>query len=415
MSVERDPNLLIASWLDEGPMELPPDTRRAIETAARTMPQRRRGFGRSWRLPAMNGLLRPAALVAVFLISLIGAVGFGAFRGSSGGPLATATATPTATPSPTTAPSPTPQPLLGRLAYVRTDAETGFYGTFLGVYTSNADGTGAKEFDLPGEHDGAYWSPDGSKLLLANSDPRGGSGFRPAIVNADGSGYRRLETPGSFGDMYCSAWSPDGSRVLCGIADAKDPTVAGIITIDAATGTDIVRISSGAYPGVKGTTSECGGGDSPGAYSPDGTKVVFVRHRCGKKPDPVKGEAAAIYIANADGSGEPSQIVAMGQINSGEPQVSWSPDGQWLLFSNGALYIAHPDGTAYRNIIVDIPMGSYLYSPTWSPDGTRIAFSAWIPGGKTDLWTTTADGNDARPLTNDVFSEDLVSWGPVAP
>lgn len=411
MSIERDPNLLIASWLDEGPTELPPDTRRAIETAARTMPQRRSGFGRSWRLPDMNGLLRPAALVAVFLISLIGAIGFGAFRGSSGGPLATATVTP----SPTEVPSPTVQPLIGRLAYVRTDAKVGFYGNVLGLYTANADGTGVTKLALPGEHDGAYWSPDGTKLLLGNSEPTGGIGYRPAIVGADGSGYRKLDTPGSFGDMYCSAWSPDGSRILCGIADEKDVSVAGIITIDAATGTDIVRISSGAYPGVKGATSECGGGDSPGAYSPDGTKVAFVRHRCGTKPDPGKDEAAGIYVANADGTGSPRQIVAMGQINSSEPQISWSPDGQWLLFSNGGLFIAHPDGTAYRLIVTDMKMGSFIYSPAWSPDGTRIVFSAWREGDTADLWTTTAEGNDARRLTTDIYSEDLVSWGPAAP
>ena len=208
--------------------------------------------------------------------------------------------------------------------------------------------------------------------------------------------------------MSCDAWSPDGSKILCGWSSDTDP--GGIVTLDVATGAVVAHISSGAFPGVKGTKSECGGGDSSGAWSPDGSKVVFVRHRCGTKPDPVQAEEAAIYLANADGSGTPQEIVTMGQINSSEPQISWSPDGQWLLFSNGGLFMAHPDGTAYRTILVDVTMGSYLYSPTWSPDGARMAFSAWREGQTTDLWTTLADGTNARRLTNDSASEDSISW-----
>jgi Tol biopolymer transport system component len=413
MTTERDPNLLIATWLEEGPTALPPETRRAIETAARTMPQRRLGFGRPWRFSTVNGALRPTLLVAVILVSVVGFAVYGRLRPTQ------SIGTPTAIPSASLPAAPSDSPaapvvsLQGRIAFTRYDAKAGMYGNYLGTFVANADGSGAVRLGFPTVSDGVEWSPDGTKLLLGNSPPQDGMGFRPVIINPDGSGYRRLNTPGRFSDMYCSAWSPDGSLLLCGIADATDERVGGIVTVDVATGAIVRRLSSGANPGVKGTTSECSGGDSPGAFSPDGTEIAFVRHQCGSKPDPVADEQAGIYVADADGSGSPRLIVNMGVVDSGEPQVRWSPDGQWLLFgSDGAPYLIHPDGSGLQSIGTSLQMGTYQYSPAWSPDGSRIIFSAWREGQTTDLWTTKADGTDARRLTNDAASEDSISWTP---
>ena len=51
MNDARDPNLIIDSWLDEGPTDLPESTRRAITTSVRTVNQKR-GFGLPWMRPA---------------------------------------------------------------------------------------------------------------------------------------------------------------------------------------------------------------------------------------------------------------------------------------------------------------------------------------------------------------------------
>src|SRR5689334_20791789 len=261
MTTERDPNLLIASWLEEGPRDLPPETRRAIETAVRTMPQRRLGLGRSWRFPTVNGSLRPTLLVAAILISVVGVAVYGRLRPIDpvGGPAVTAS--PLASVPPSTTPRPTLEPIAGRVAFTRYDTVNGMYGRNLGTFVGKADGTGMVKLDLPVVSDGVQWSPDGTQLLLGNTPPSDGLGWRPAIVRPDGTGYRRLPTPGTFSDMFCSAWSPNGKRLLCAIADNDDPTVAGIVTIDATTGGDMQRLSSHAFPGVKGTKSECGGGD----------------------------------------------------------------------------------------------------------------------------------------------------------
>jgi hypothetical protein len=110
MSTERDPNAVIAAWLDEGPTELPDQHRRAIVTAIRTIPQRRQGLGLPWRFPTMNGYTRFALVAAAVAVVALG--GIYLFNpgppGSLGGP--GPAPTPTPTPTPTAAPSPTSLP-----------------------------------------------------------------------------------------------------------------------------------------------------------------------------------------------------------------------------------------------------------------------------------------------------------------
>lgn len=103
MTTPRNPDLIVADWLDEGPTQMPSTTRRAIVTAVRTTPQARRGLGRSaWR-PLMSRLVPLAGAAAVV-------VGIGLFAilapqlpNGAGGP-----AVPPASASPTAAPSPSP-------------------------------------------------------------------------------------------------------------------------------------------------------------------------------------------------------------------------------------------------------------------------------------------------------------------
>ena len=42
MNQPRDPDAIIATWLDDGPIELPDETRRAISVGLRTQPRLRR-------------------------------------------------------------------------------------------------------------------------------------------------------------------------------------------------------------------------------------------------------------------------------------------------------------------------------------------------------------------------------------
>jgi hypothetical protein len=105
MSTLRDPDMVVAAWLDDGPRRLPDQTRRAVANAIPSITQRRRGFGPPWRVPSVNGQLRLALAAAAVMVAAVG--GLYLFRpgppgGLVGGP------GPTASPSEMTIETPGP-------------------------------------------------------------------------------------------------------------------------------------------------------------------------------------------------------------------------------------------------------------------------------------------------------------------
>lgn len=97
---------------------------------------------------------------------------------------------------------------------------------------------------------------------------------------------------------------------------------------------------------------------------------------------------------------------------------SWSPDGTRLAFasyrSGGSdIYVVNADGSGLRNLSPnDFPAISYELSPAWSPDGTRIVLSS-DRGGFRTIWSMRADGTDLVQLTNDPSArDDEPSWSP---
>ena len=101
----RDPEAIVAAWLDDGPTELPDETRRSIAIAARTTPQAR---GRSnWlaRRIDMTRFQSLGAVAAVAIVAVLGLVAVATLRDTSdvGGPAAS--------PAPSLSPGQSPAPL----------------------------------------------------------------------------------------------------------------------------------------------------------------------------------------------------------------------------------------------------------------------------------------------------------------
>jgi hypothetical protein len=74
MTIPRDPDSIVATWLEEGPTELPEATRRAIAVATRSARQNRRAISVPWRTNPMNALARLAISAAGIVLAAGGVI-----------------------------------------------------------------------------------------------------------------------------------------------------------------------------------------------------------------------------------------------------------------------------------------------------------------------------------------------------
>jgi hypothetical protein len=74
MTPRRDPDAILAAWLEEGPHVLPESTRRGIEVTTRTTNQARRLAWLPWWATHMNGMTRVALAAAAVAVAAGGLV-----------------------------------------------------------------------------------------------------------------------------------------------------------------------------------------------------------------------------------------------------------------------------------------------------------------------------------------------------
>jgi hypothetical protein len=294
-----------------------------------------------------------------------------------------------ATPSPTSAKVAGPN---GRLVYDRHGPDGSE-----AVITANPDGTGEQALNI-GPGCCADWAPGGNQLAIAADTGDGRVGT--AVVDADGNNRHVLPIPDPSLNLPCFPWSPDATRLACEGWDDNDPSRSGVYTVRASDGGGLMQLTSNPY-GVH---------DIPGDYSPDGTQIAFVRG----KPTRTR-ETGAVFVVKTDGTGL-RQVTPWGR--AGCCTASGSPDGHWILFDargqrGHALFVVHPDGTGLRRIPLRQPVWYDAFEPAWSPDGTKIAFSMYLPSlGHDDIYTVNADGTGLVQVTNTPEHEGQVDWGP---
>ncbi len=208
----------------------------------------------------------------------------------------------------------------------------------------------------------------------------------------DGSAQPRRFT---FGDKADGSprWSPDGSA-LAFLSKRKDE-VRQLYVIPAAGG------EARCLTDLDESVTEP-------VWSPDGTRIAFstrVRDAAYAQEDERRrpprrftrlqyklddvgwtgGRRRHLFTVPADGSAPPAQLT-FGDFEDGSP--TWSPDGTRIAFASardddwdlklvGDLYVVDPDGGEPERLTG----GDSSYdAPSWSPDGSLIA-CRWAPGG----------------------------------
>ena len=131
------------------------------------------------------------------------------------------------------------------------------------------------------------------------------------------------------------------------------------------------------------------------AWSSDGARLAY---EC----------APEICVVNADGTG-----FAQLTVNpAGNYHPTWSPDGTKVAFALTRagvvdLYVMAANGSG----VVRLTQGvGFLGSPAWSPDGSKIAFDCRVDAGNDDICLVNADGTGFARLTSDPARDDGAAW-----
>src|SRR6266581_225302 len=115
----------------------------------------------------------------------------------------------------------------------------------------------------------------------------------------------------------------------------------------------------------------------------------------------------AIYLMNVPG-GVPAQLT----MGMSDFSPSWSPDGRKIAFAClQAICVVNTDGTG----LVTLPNGLLAsdFDPAWSPDGSKIAFSvSIIGGGAAQIFVMNPDGTGVARVTSDMADDFDPAWSP---
>ena len=270
----------------------------------------------------------------------------------------------------------------------------------------------------------SVWSPDGTKLAFTKSGFTGlyvrnadGSGPIQEITSAAYSGYKPVWTSDSKGIVIRTRTGIVGQsisyidvgtgevRVLEGQArHPKQPEMNpyGDVTVDVDGQAKVLNESTeslddkdGYYSGEKPASRDLHlerDENNPGMWvviEGDGTQRIQFPHRALLASlSPTRDWIAFLpgdgnlYVSHLDGSGKTS-------LGRGSGDWDWSPDGARLVYVGAIregegttlaseLFVANADGTGVVQIS-DTPDIVEMF-PSWSPDGTRIAYSTHRAG-----------------------------------
>ncbi len=201
-------------------------------------------------------------------------------------------------------------------------------------------------------------------------------------MNADGSNQTRITNNPAIDSQ--PAWSPDGTKIVF-LSDRDGNNEIYVMNVDGSGQTNL--------------TNHPARDDSP-AWSPDGTKIVFHSLRDGN---------SEIYVMNVDGSGQ----TRLTNNPTDDASAAWSPDGTQIAFDSNRdgdseIYVMNADGSGVTRL-TNSPTIDVV--PDWSPDGTKIVFNS-IRDGYNEIYVMNADGSNQTRLTNNPTQDLYPTWSP---
>src|SRR5829696_10202491 len=219
----------------------------------------------------------------------------------------------------------------------------------------------------------------------------GGSSAEIITVSPDGTGMKQLTSSSGSGNP---TFSPNGEKIVYAADDGA--------------GTRGIYVMSRSGNAKKALTASNNLPEYGPTWSPDGTKIAFISQERVSTPEGQSDWQVDVWVMNADGS-EQKKLT---DDSNHEGAPTWSPDGTKIAFVDGPdIWTVKPDGSGRHNL-TNTP-NSYEEDPDFSPDGKKIAFASKGNYKNPHNETPQLDGGELIIVTDSLnMIEENCVWSP---